>query len=104
MLASGQNAETTEDQDAETLKDQDAETLKVRKSALRERIETLIAKRSSTYEATAHHVIDTDGLSIDTISRTVIHLLDTTNIQYLPQMQISSTSKDAVQYRYQIPL
>ena len=80
MLASGQNADKTEGQDAETLKDQDAETLKVRKSALRERIETLIAKRSSTYEATAHHVIDTDGLSIDTISRTVIHLLDTTNI------------------------
>ena len=72
MLASGQSADTNEGPDAETLK--------CRKSALRERIETLMAKRASTYEATAHHVIDTDGLSIDTIARTLIHLLDTTNI------------------------
>ena len=44
-------------------------------SDLRTRIETLMAKRASTYEATAHHIIDTDGLSIDTIAGKVVHIL-----------------------------
>ena len=35
---------------------------------LRERISTLMAKRSSTYEGTAHHIIDIDGKQIDEIA------------------------------------
>ena len=38
-------------------------------SDLRSRIETLIAQRSEVYESTAHHIIDTDGLSIDAVVR-----------------------------------
>ena len=44
-------------------------------SDLRTRIETLMAKRASTYEATAHHIIDTDGLSIDDLANGLVHLL-----------------------------
>ena len=44
-------------------------------SDLRTSIETLMAKRASTYEATAHHTIDTDGLSIDAIAGKVVHIL-----------------------------
>ena len=38
-------------------------------SDLRSRIETLIDQRSEVYESTAHHIIDTDGLSIDAVVR-----------------------------------
>ena len=44
-------------------------------SDLRTRIETLMSKRASTYEATAHHIIDTDGLSIDDIATRVVQML-----------------------------
>ena len=47
----------------------------VEESTLRHRIETLMAKRTSTYEATAHHIIDTDGLSIDDIATRVVQML-----------------------------
>ena len=47
----------------------------VEESTLRHRIETLMAKRASTYEATAHHIIDTDGLSIDDIATRVVQML-----------------------------
>ena len=47
----------------------------VEESTLRHRIETLLAKRASTYEATAHHIIDTDGLSIDDIATRVVQML-----------------------------
>ena len=43
---------------------------------LRTRIETLMSQRSHIYESTAHHIIDTDGLSIDTIAQTIIEILD----------------------------
>ena len=36
---------------------------------LRSRIESLMSSRFSTYESTAHHIIDTDGLSIDAVAR-----------------------------------
>ena len=39
---------------------------------LRERIEGLMALRSSTYEKTAHVIIDTDGRSIDTIAQKIV--------------------------------
>ena len=44
-------------------------------SALHSRIETLMAKRASTYEATATHIIDTDGLSVETIAKHLVHML-----------------------------
>ncbi|MBR4298121.1 MAG: shikimate kinase [Bacteroidales bacterium] len=37
-------------------------------SILRERISALMAKRSSTYEGTAHHIIDIDGKQTDEIA------------------------------------
>ena len=39
---------------------------------LRERIEGLMALRCSTYEKTAHVIIDTDGRSIDTIAQKIM--------------------------------
>ena len=41
-------------------------------SALRTRIETLMAQRSAIYESTAHHIINTDGLSIDSVAQSII--------------------------------
>ena len=38
---------------------------------LRTRIESLMSRRASTYEATAHMILDTDGLSIDEIVQTL---------------------------------
>ena len=38
---------------------------------LRSRIESLMSRRASTYEATAHITIDTDDLSIDEIAQTL---------------------------------
>ncbi len=38
---------------------------------LRSRIESLMSRRASTYEATAHMTIDTDDLSIDEIAQTL---------------------------------
>ena len=55
MLSSGQGADSH----------QSAE------SALRTRIETLMAQRSAIYESTAHHIIDTDGLSIDEVAKSI---------------------------------
>lgn len=46
-------------------------------TSLRERISELMALRSSTYEKTAHVIIDTDGRSIDSIAQEImqrIHL------------------------------
>ena len=43
-------------------------------SSLRERILDLVAKRSATYERTAHHIIDTDGKSIEEITAEIIGL------------------------------
>ena len=37
-------------------------------SDLRSRIETLMAQRATTYESTAHHIIDTDGFTIDELA------------------------------------
>ena len=39
---------------------------------LRIRIETLMAQRSHIYESTAHHIIDTDGLSIDEVAQSIL--------------------------------
>lgn len=41
-------------------------------NSLRERILDLMAKRSATYERTAHHIIDTDGKSIEDIAAEII--------------------------------
>ena len=38
---------------------------------LRTRIESLISGRASTYEATAHITIDTDGLSVDDLAHSI---------------------------------
>ena len=42
---------------------------------LRSRIETLMLQRSSTYEKTAHIIIDTDGKTIEDVSRSSIAYL-----------------------------
>ena len=42
---------------------------------LRTRIETLMEKRSSTYEKTAHITIDTDGTSIEAVASDIISIL-----------------------------
>ena len=39
---------------------------------LRTRIETLMVQRSHIYESTAHHIIDTDGLSIDEVAQSIL--------------------------------
>ena len=39
---------------------------------LRTRIETLMVQRSHIYESTAHHIINTDGLSIDSVAQSII--------------------------------
>ena len=44
-------------------------------SSLRERITTLMAQRSATYEKTAHVIIDTDGKSIEAIASEIISLI-----------------------------
>ena len=44
-------------------------------SDLRTRIETLMSKRASSYQATAHHIIDTDNLSIGDIATRVVQML-----------------------------
>ena len=43
-------------------------------SALRKRILELMSIRSETYERVSHHIIDTDGKSIDQVTREIIHL------------------------------
>ena len=46
-------------------------SLNVSAADLRSRIESLMSRRASTYEATAHITIDTDYLSIDEIAQTL---------------------------------
>ena len=43
--------------------------------ALKSHIESLMAQRSTTYEKTAHIIIDTDGKSIEAIASEIISLL-----------------------------
>ena len=43
-----------------------------KESCLRARIEDLMAKRSATYESTAHIIIDTDGKTIDCIAEAIL--------------------------------
>ena len=47
----------------------------VETSHLRERILDLMAKRSATYERTAHHIIDTDGKTVEDIATEIIEIL-----------------------------
>ena len=46
----------------------------VETSPLRNRILDLMAKRSATYERTAHHIIDTDGKSVEDIAAEIVGL------------------------------
>ena len=39
---------------------------------LRNRIDSLMSNRASIYERTAHHIIDTDGLSIDEVAQSLL--------------------------------
>ena len=48
---------------------------RVEESVLRTRITDLMAKRSSTYEKTAHVIIDIDGKSIEEVSSEIISIL-----------------------------
>ena len=43
-----------------------------RRSALQLRIRSLMSQRASTYERTAHHIIDTDDLSIDEVAEQIM--------------------------------
>ena len=45
-----------------------------RDNPLQERITKLMRERSSTYERTAHHIIDTDGKTVDEIALEIIDL------------------------------
>ena len=45
-----------------------------RGNPLQERITKLMRERSSTYERTAHHIIDTDGKTVDEIAQEIIDL------------------------------
>jgi shikimate kinase len=47
-----------------------------RGNPLHERITSLLAQRSATYEKTAHVIIDTDGKSIETIASEIFLLLN----------------------------
>ena len=49
---------------------------RVEKSAMRERITTLMSQRSATYEKTAHVILDTDGKSIEAIASEIISMLN----------------------------
>ena len=56
----------------ENLKDESSGRPMLRSSSsLRDRIEELMALRSSTYESTAHIIIDTDGKAINDIADTI---------------------------------
>ena len=57
----------------ERLSDEAARRPLLQGSDLRTRIETLLAQRSSIYESTAHHIIDTDGHSIDEVAQSILH-------------------------------
>jgi shikimate kinase len=46
------------------------------KSAMRDRIITLMSQRAETYEKTAHIIIDTDGKSIEAVASEIINLLN----------------------------
>ena len=48
---------------------------KRRGNPLQERITKLMRERSSTYERTAHHIIDTDGKTVNDIALEIISLL-----------------------------
>ena len=48
---------------------------RVEESALRNRINDLMALRSATYEKTAHIIIDTDGKSIEAIASEIKGLI-----------------------------
>lgn len=52
-----------------------------KRAALKERILDLMAKRASTYERTAHHIIDTDNKSIEDIAAEICHLLNSKSVQ-----------------------
>ena len=45
-----------------------------RDNPLQERITKLMRERSSTYERTTHHIIDTDGKTVDEIAQEIIDL------------------------------
>lgn len=45
------------------------------KSPIRERIIELMAQRASTYESTAHIIIDIDGKTVDEVAQAVIDSL-----------------------------
>ena len=47
----------------------------VETSPLRNRILELMSLRSATYERTAHHIIDTDGKTVEDIATEIIEIL-----------------------------
>ena len=54
---------------------------RVEESALRGRITELMAKRSATYEKTAHIIIDIDGKSIETLASEITSILFSADIR-----------------------
>ena len=68
LLSSGPK-DTTDTPREDIPQEQQAKT-----SALRKRILELMSIRSETYERVSHHIIDTDGKSIDQVTREIIHL------------------------------
>jgi shikimate kinase len=47
-----------------------------KRAALKERILDLMAKRATTYERTAHHIIDTDNKTIEEIAAEICCILN----------------------------
>ena len=63
---------TSVDALVERLSDEAAGRPLLQGTDLRTRIETLMAQRSHIYESTAHHIIYTDGLSIDEVAQSIL--------------------------------
>ena len=58
------------------LSNQDAGRPLLKGSDLRTRIDKLMEQRSAIYESTAHHILDTDGLSIDEVAQSITEIFD----------------------------
>ena len=59
---------TSVDTLVERLTDEAAGRPLLQGAVLRTRIETLMSQRASIYEETAHHIVDTDGFSVEELA------------------------------------
>ncbi|MGN1221422.1 MAG: shikimate kinase [Candidatus Cryptobacteroides sp.] len=65
-------------------------------NALRERIRSLMARRSSIYEAAATHTIQVDALSPDSIAASIVSLLPSSRRKYMSEkLRCGKTDDDS---------